>query len=363
MNKEIKVSRIQIRGLIVSTVIGVGVLSLPFDLANTMDNKGWMAIIISGLLTIPIIYIINKIFEQNPKKDFFQIGEEALGKVLFTICKIIILAYLVVLMSYVTRTLGELIKAFLLPTTPTEVIVLTFILTCSYIASYEIDVIARAGYFTYPIILIFAAIIILISLPNADFSNLLPITNIDLTKFPAGIKASILSFAGFEIILFALPFVENKEGVFKSCIYAIVEIVIFYVLMFVMVISHFSIKQIQRQNYPVLQLAKKIDLPGYFLENLDGLVMTVWIIIIFATVIPIYFGAGKTISKIFNTKKHKYFIWALVPIVYFVAFAPDNFVTVNKVMLFYFNILALFSIVLIPSLIFAVDSFKKRVKS
>ena len=58
MNKDPKVSNIQIRALVISTVVGVGILGLPNQLANAMDKDGWIAIILSIILTIPMLIII-----------------------------------------------------------------------------------------------------------------------------------------------------------------------------------------------------------------------------------------------------------------------------------------------------------------
>ena len=363
MNKDPKVSNIQIRGLIVSTVIGVGVLSLPNTLTMTMGNKGWVTIILAGILIIPILYIINYIFKINPGKDFFQIGEETFGKIIFKIILIIMMAYFIDFCAYVVRSLGELVEAFLLPTTPIEVIVLSFILATSYLATHEIDVITRGGYFLYPIILLFAGIVILISIPEADFSNLLPLNNIDYSQIPRGLLDSFVSFAGFEMILFALPYVENgKDSTFKSSVYAMAMITAIYVLMYVVCIAHFSVEQLGRQLFPVLQLVKQVDLPGFFLENLDGLVMALWVLVVASTFIPAYFAAGKVISKIFNLKSHKYIILILIPIIYFLALYPRDILQINKILLKPFNILGLMTGVILPLLFLIVILIKKKVK-
>src|SRR5690606_25965951 len=137
---------------------------------------------------------------------------------------------------------GELIKIILLQTTPLEVIIITFILASSYIACYEIDVIARASYFMYPIIIFFALIIVLMSLPHSDFTRLLPIFNTDIPSIAKGVKESFFSFLGFEIILLAIPFVEKKENVFKSQLIGVFTVTIIYLALFVMAVSHFSIE-------------------------------------------------------------------------------------------------------------------------
>lgn len=361
MSKDPKISNIQIKGLIVSTVIGVGILSLPNTLVLAMGNDGWIAIVLTGILFIPILTAITYLFKVNPNKDFFEIGDETLGTVIFTICKLIFLIYIIIFLSYVSRRLGELVKAFLLPTTPIEVIIFAFILVTSFMSSLEIDNIVRAGYFIYPLIIIFAFLIILISIPKSDFSNILPVFDSDLKALPKGIKEAFFSFTGFEMILFALPYVDEKEKTLKTSIYSIGIITMIYVLTFIMTLTHFSIKQVERQTYPLLQLVKQINLPGYFLENLDGLIMALWVIVVFATMAPPYFAAGKILSKTFKTKSHKYFIWALIPIIYLISLYPENPIQVHKTMLKYYNIFAFISIVIIPALILTVNIVRKKV--
>lgn len=53
----------------------------------------------------------------------------------------------------------------------------------------------------------------------------------------------------------------------------------------------------KEQNYSLFMIIKTLDLPGYFLQNLDGVSMSIWILVAFMTLIPAYFGAGKILSK------------------------------------------------------------------
>jgi len=57
----------------------------------------------------------------------------------FKIFMVFFILYYISLLGIVSRTLGELIKIFLLQRTPMEVIIVTFILSSTYLASHEID--------------------------------------------------------------------------------------------------------------------------------------------------------------------------------------------------------------------------------
>ncbi|MDD4727100.1 MAG: endospore germination permease [Tissierellia bacterium] len=361
MNNKYKISHIQLRGLIVSTSVGVGVLSQSGHLSEIMGNSGWIAIMLTWLLIIPLFAIYNKIFELYPGKDIFQIGREVFGRLIFTILIAIVLADYILTLALITRNLAELIKIFLLQTTPLEVLLISFILASSYIACSEIEVIARASYFMYPLIILFAVIIVLISLPRADFTRILPLFQTDIPSILKGVKDNFFSFIGFEVVLFAIPFLEKKENAFKSEVMGITTVMIIYVALYIMAISHFSMAQMTSIVYPILMLIRQLDLPGFFLENLDGLVIAFWVIVVFSTVAPIYYASGKIAANIFGVKKHKYFILMLIPVIYIIAMIPDNFIELLQDVSRYHNILAFIAIVVIPTIILIAALIRKKV--
>lgn len=356
-----KISHIQLRGLIVSIMIGVGVLSMPSPLVEHMGSDGWIAILMGGLLALLAFFLYYNIFRLYPDKDFFQIGRATVGKSIFNIFIAIFIAYNIVLLSLTIRTLGELIKIFILQTTPLEIIVLTFTITATYLASYEIDKISRASYFIYPIIILFTLITILVALPGSDISNLLPAFRTDMTGMIRGLGTTAFSFLGVEIVLLAIPYVEQKEKVFRTGVYAIGIVTAIYLLTFIMTLVNFSQEQIISQNYPVLVLIRQLDMPWLFLENLDGLVMSLWILVVFATIVPAYFAVGKYSSKLFTTKKHSYFILGVVPIIYFIAMMPENFIHLMEDLTYVFYIFGVLSALVIPLIILIVGLIRRKV--
>lgn len=360
MNKDSKISSKQIKGLVVTAIIGVGVLSLPSSLSSIVGLDGWISIVLAGIIMVGIITIIVKIFQNLPGMNLFEVSRTTLGPIFSLIFQIILLLYMVVLLAYISRTLGEVIKAFLLEETPIEFIIFVFILVTSYIARCEIDVIGRMGYFIYPIILGFTIFLIVVTLPNADFSNLLPMFESDIKALPNGLMASIVSFAGFEILLFAIPYAEDKGQVLKSSLYAIGLVTIIYVTIFVTSAAQFGIDQLNRLPWATLSLVKQIDLPGLFLENLDGIVTTLWVLVVFGTLGPTYYSTGKILANLFKTKSHELFILPLIPIVYTISLLPQNQIEIQKNMTNVLNILTGMAIFIFPIIIFIISHFKNR---
>ncbi|HLR34787.1 MAG TPA: GerAB/ArcD/ProY family transporter, partial [Tissierellales bacterium] len=180
MKGKIKVSNRQIKALIVSVVIGIGILSLPSDLAEVVENGGWFSIILGGILTIPIIMIFNSLNLMYPGKIYFEFGKEIVPPFIFNIISFVFLIYLVGILTFSVRVFGGVIKLFLLETTPIEIIIITMIFVTSYLGRSKIVDIGRMALIIYPIILITTVGVVVFSIPGTDFSNIYPLANIKL---------------------------------------------------------------------------------------------------------------------------------------------------------------------------------------
>lgn len=360
MRENNYVSNNQIRGLMVSTIVGIGILTLPHQLSLLLENDGWIAIILGGLLMIPSIIIINRLFQLYPDRDIFEIGRMTLGRWIFNILLIPVMLYYISLMAFLARSLGEITKAFLLETTPIEVLIVSFILASSYIARCEIQIIGRATYHIYPIILGFVILLSIVSSPNIDFTNMLPMFQSNINKLPEGIMISFFSYFGFEILILSIPFAEEKNKTLQSSLIGIGIVIVMYLIIFVIVLSQYGLHNLQRQLFPTLDVIKEIDFPGFFIENLDGLVMAIWVLIVFGTMAPTYYSAGKVLSNIFNTKDHSLFILPLLPIIYIISLIPQSLLETFERLGKFINYSGLISIVMVPVIIYFVGYFRLR---
>jgi len=356
------ISNQQIKNLLVTTVIGVGILSLPSEMATILENDGWIPIIIGGLLFIPILIMIDRLYKMYPNRTIVEMGMEIYGRLFFSIFMIIILVYLVMLEAYTLRVFGEVVKSYLLEITPIEVIIFTMVLAISYLARSELLVVARTANMIYPILLGLIILLIVISIPNSDPTNMLPAFQSDFKNIPKGIVASLVSFAGYEIIFVAYPYSEDTDNRLKYVMRGLLIVTVIYVIVFVICLSLFGIDQLKREIWPTMALANEVDLGGYFVENLEGIVLALWSFVVYSTSGPILFFAGRTLSMIFNTKSHDLFIFLLIPIVYVIAILPENVIVVYNQFGEILNYLTLVSIVIMP-IVFVIGAWIKKRRS
>lgn len=362
MERKNKTSNNQLKALIVSIIIGVGILSMPSSVAETMENGGWLSIILGGALSIPFIIIMNKLTRIYPGKTYFEFGKEIVPPFIFNIISIVFLIYYIITSAFTVRIFGEVIKAFLLETTPTEIIIIAMLLVTSYIGRCEIEVIARMAMIVYPIIILTTIGVVLFSIPGIDFTNLLPILPRTSISFKAVLKGTLITFfsyMGYEIILVAMGNVEKPDESLKYSMSAIIHVIVIYLLLFFITLSQFGIHELKRQIWPSLVLVREIGFPGFFVENLDGIVMAVWVMVVFATLGPFMYSSGIVLSSIFSTKEHDYFVTSMIPIIYALSLIPQNLRDVYRYMDISINVIGLISVVIFPTILFIIAKVKK----
>lgn len=360
MHKKNTISNNQIKNLLITSVIGVGILSLPSNMASILDNDGWLAILVGGLLIVPLIFMVDRLFKMFPNKDIFQIGEEVLGRILFTILLIVIIIYTILTLAYAIRVFGEVIKGYLLDRTPIKVIIITMLLAACYLARAEIEVLGRMATMVYPILIGLIIFLVLISIAEGDFTNILPVFNADFTLLPKGILISLFSYAGYEIILLAYTTSDNKKDALKYTLRGLFIVIGMYVITFFSTLSQLGVNQLKRRIWPTIAIANEVDLPGYFIENLDGIVLTLWVLIVYTTLGPILYTGGRALAYIFNTRSHDIFILPLIPLIYIVSIIPDNIISVYENMGIILGYMVIISAMAIPIFIYLVALIKKR---
>lgn len=358
--EEHKISNGQLKALIITANVGVGILSLPSTVADIMNNAGWIAIILGGLATLPFVYIMNKLAEMYRGRIFYEYGKEIVGNTLFKIFNVVYLTYFLVFLAFVVRIFGEVIEAYLLQNTPIEVIMFTMLLATSYIGRSDIESLSRMAFLILPIIALITIFFVILSLPTLDFTNVLPAFRFNIKDVPKGVVTVFFSYVGFEIILIALAYVEDSKSALKTSFLSIFYTTIIYLVTFFITLSQFGIHELKKQIWPSISIMREIEVPGFFIENLDGLVMAAWVLIVFATMGPLMYGGGVVLSSIFNTKKYNFFVIPIIPIVMIIALIPENVTQVYLNMELVVRILAVFSIIIAPTILLIISFLKRR---
>ncbi|WP_425446253.1 GerAB/ArcD/ProY family transporter [Dethiothermospora halolimnae] len=357
-----KITNGQLMAIILGNIIGVGVLSLPRALADSLDQNGWVLILVSGFITIIMTIIITRLMLYKPGKTIAEFARDIVTTPIADFFSFLYILYLLFFAAFVVRVFAEVIKMFLLTKTPTEVIIITMLLTIAYIGRRGVEGIGRIAVLMIPIIILPLIIIFFVILPELEFSNLLPVFRFKFADLVKGIPDTFFSFAGFDLLILFMAYSSNPKKAMKYNISAVLVTMAVYLLIFITVISRFGVVETQHLLWPTLSLMGTIDFPGAFIENIQGVIMALWVLVAFTTLTPLIYGLALTASKLFRVKEYNFFVLPIIPIIFILALVPDNLASIYDYITKISYYLGSFIIIVAPIIVFAVSLFKKGKK-
>lgn len=338
---------------VIVAVIGARVFSYTRYLANYVGNDGWLISIVIGLISLFLIYILYKLILLNNFNSFSDICIKNGGRFFGIIFQISMILFIILDISLGIRAFIEEIKMYLLENTPIEILVLVTIGVAIYLVKNQATVLVRFNEVAFWLMFIPIFIILLLTLHQADFTNLLPVLNEKPQNYLLATLETADRFQGMEIIFLVLPLLKSKDKVKKTLYKSIFFITFFYIIISILVIAVFTKEQTKILIWPVLTMVKSINIPGAFIERWDGVVLAIWIVFFFASFTNGYYFSSDIIKNMFKLKDNKLPIVLLIPIIYFIALYAENIaeneLILNKILpiLFFINIICIPLILLI----------------
>jgi spore germination protein (amino acid permease) len=294
--------------LIYKIQIGIGVLTLPHDLFVSGGVDGWIAIIFGWAATNIISYIIIKTMEKHPAQNLFEILPIYLGKWIGKFVIVLWIVYALFTSSFVFLYTVDLIEVWVLPLTHPAVLGVLFLIPIYQIVKHGLPMISRFAEFTF-LFTMWMYPVILTCANHGLWINLLPIAREGLLPILKSTPMTALSFMGFEMAFLLYPRLRDKKKAFKGIFIA--NSMTAFVLIMVTVFSFIRLSDMELANavWPTLDLLKLIRFP--FLERLEIIFVSGYIIILFMSIIPyLHMVLIGTLDLFKNTMKP----WTLIAI-------------------------------------------------
>ncbi|OGO79198.1 MAG: hypothetical protein A2Y23_13405 [Clostridiales bacterium GWB2_37_7] len=313
------ISPYQLSMILIMAVIGVGVFNFVQIAAKYGGNDAWIIMLAMGAVHILLAFLLIKLNCRFPGKTFPEYIQQIIGVIPGKILVFLISSYIMLNLAYEVREFTEVAKMFLLPRTPTEILMFALILVCVYVVRGGVESVARLAEITFPILFIPFFLVLLPGFTSLDLTNLLPVGSEIGTKLTRMVPHAPHAFRGIEYILFYIGFMERPQKAYKPVAWGLVFVTGFYTLVSIIVLSAFGAKSATKSIWPLLIYIRNINIPGLFIERLDGIILSLWVVTVFTTIITGFFIVTYSFSKIFNTKEQKQFALPLMIILYYLA--------------------------------------------
>jgi spore germination protein len=331
MEDSKEVSTLQAASILISSIIGVGVLPLPL-FAVQAGNTGAPLVTLSGIILAAIgLFILTLLGIRHPQNTIITYSEKIIGKWMGKLCSFIVIIFFLILTGLAAREFGEVVIAAVLRETPLEITVIIMLSLACLSARNNLNTFAYIHNFYVPIILAPGLIIVALSLKNANILYLQPLIGSNFRDmFPGMLTISAL-FQGSFVITMIIPFMKEPKKAIKASFWGIFISGGLYLLFVIATVSVFGTEEIKKIFWPTLELARTTTVPGNILQRLDVIFLAVWVTAVFTTLYSSYYFTIYSIKEVFSLKDHKMLSYFIFPFVFILAMMPQNILQMYEI--------------------------------
>ncbi|USK87231.1 GerAB/ArcD/ProY family transporter [Peribacillus asahii] len=309
--------------LIHGVQMGVGVLTLPRELAEKAGTDGWMVIIISWFLATMASLIIIQIMKKYPNGTILDLLTHYFGKWIGRVATITFALYFALLAHVVFIREALFIQAWILPRTEVYILILLLSIPSYQIARKNINILGRYSEFVF-FMTLWTFIIYLIPLKYAQWLHLLPVLKEGWGPILTTLKTAIFSFIGFEIVFFLYPFLQKKEKASMGVVIANTLSLLAFLMITIGAFAFYSPDEITIYNEPAIEMLKVLEFK--FIERLEIVFFSFYLFVMSTTVLPFMFMTVFCTSQLVGKQDHsRHLAWFLLIEFAFVVLFPPNF--------------------------------------
>lgn len=355
----VRISATQMFWLISTSDIGITLLLTFSSVIKEARQDAWMSFLIAGIATMAIMAVTGKSSLLYPNQTLVQTSQTVLGKWLG---KAIIMPYLVfwcTVTPVLLRSSVDFIHITLLTETPLIVLTIGIMSVVVYVTSLSgLEGIARCSEVMGPIVFTMIVVVLVLTVTNVDVHQLLPVYR-DV-GWGAIIKGAVTPYTFLSSCIMFTPFMLIPEkGIVKS-IWAVGFTCAIVTLALIVTLGTFGPTLCSRMLYSFFSATKFVNLME-FIQNINILIMVIWICSLFIRLSLFLFILSYTTAQWLHITNWRMTLWFTCPMVFVAAMIPSNGLLLNMHYDKKFVIPYMVpTVIVIPLLVWGVGTIRKR---
>lgn len=288
--------------LIHGTQVGIGVLTIPRELAEPAGTDGWISLFIGWAAAVVVSLVTTSMMKNYPDKTIIDIFHLLLGKWLAKVATLLMAMYCGMAAIVLISNTTAIINVWVLTQTPAYIIVPLFAVPTFIVVKGGLRVLGRYSELVFYLTL-WMPLVLVTALKDAHWLHLLPLIKEGWLPILKASKTTVLSFLGFELAYFIYPFLQKKQYASVGIVVANTLTLLVYLYITIICFAFFSPDEITEYTWPTLNLWKVIEYR--FLERIDIIFLAFYLFILSTTAFTyLYFTVFST-SQLFNSRDHR----------------------------------------------------------
>lgn len=297
--------------------------NVVFGFASGAKQDAWIVAFLSGVIGLGLVWMYSKIYEWHIGLNWVSIQQAVIGKWLGSTVSLVYICALIYVAGRVLRDFGELTVTYLLPRTPLSLTMLLFLIVIGYGCYAGLERIARLAELCIPLVIFYLSLqfffLLTTDLDIIDFHLVKPIASdwkrILTSIIPLGITVPFGETIAFAFFWhFSIPTKQYR----LAALAATAGVTGLFVLLDLFAVSVLGPDMFARSLYPLITTFQMISFAD-FIENVDPLVVTNFLIGGFFKITIFIYAACTGISTVFQMKNHQAIVLPVCLIVWMLA--------------------------------------------
>ncbi|MFZ3171580.1 MAG: endospore germination permease [Carboxydocellales bacterium] len=311
---ETIVSRItpqQLSLMLFLTILGDAIYFLPTAAAIQSGRDAWLSLCLSSLGGICFIMAIIHLMNRHPGKDIVEIAWQVAGKGLGSVMIGWYWFHSFMACTYISREFSEFLTITIMPETPILVFIVILLAIAGLAVYQDIEVMAKATEFLFPIYLLGLLLINLLAIQNVSLLELVPLLE---KGWKPVFLASIPFFAwlgNVSYIMVLAPHIQSTKQLRALLSMTVLAAGAFMVTTLIITVGVFGIEQTAKMEFPFFHLGGQISVLGV-LERLDPITMTIWIFGDFVHTMFFFYVTVYLLARLVGVVDYRPFVLPLV---------------------------------------------------
>ncbi|MEK4563587.1 endospore germination permease [Alkalihalobacillus sp. FSL R5-0424] len=360
MKKNNSITLVQFYWFFVQIQIAISVLILPYSIYKVAGTDGWISMVLAGIVTQILIFVIWYLGKRYPSMTFFELLEALLGKYVGKCLSVLYITYFLSLTTIVLIFFNFLISVWVLNKTPDIVKIPLFVFGCFYLLHSDLRVIARFLTIVGPVVLL-VPFLACYAFFDSEPLYLLPVFSSNFLDISQGVLTGSLAMQGFLILSILYPYIEgsDKEKLL-SATYANIMVTATYTFTIIASFVYFSPGQFLILPEPLLYMVKTISL--VVIERIDLIFIAFWSVTVLATIVGYLYIISTGMATVFQKSSSNRLWFDLLSCVIITVFAliPQNLLTLRNLLAYIDRIGVIFVVVIPILLLLFAMLFKRR---
>ncbi|GBK60103.1 MAG: endospore germination permease [Paenibacillus macerans] len=353
-----KISAFQMGLLMYPAVLASGFLVLPTITGQYAQNDLWLTCLPAALIGLIAVYTVTRLHELFPGQTVVQYSGRILGKIPGKIIGLVYITYNLHASGGVTRQYAEFVTGNFLFKTPLMIVMGSLILLSAIAVRGGVEMLARSTVIFLPLFIL-PVFFLLLLIPDLDAKTIFPILSHGITPVMKGSFIMMGWLNELFLMTFFLPSLTDPEKGRKWGYISVAMIVLF--LTYSNLIALFLLgPDLRNKVYPLLVAFRYIGV-GTFLENLESLLLAMWVIGNFLQVGVFLYAASLSLAQCFELSDYQPIVFplALLSLAIGIWDVP-NFPVFGEMVRMAVPFHILTTNLVIPLILLAVASLRKR---